>query len=64
MATNTIFRRVPPSGMRPTKNNIFDAQVFLESVGASRKAAEFEKNKPSSLRARPQIASCTSRKGA
>jgi CRP/FNR family transcriptional regulator, cyclic AMP receptor protein len=43
MATNTIFRKVPPSGLRPTKKNIFDAQVFLESVGASRKAAEFGK---------------------
>jgi len=27
--------------MRPTKKNAFDAQVFLESVGASRKVAEF-----------------------
>jgi CRP/FNR family cyclic AMP-dependent transcriptional regulator len=43
MATNTIFRKVPPSGMRLTKKNIFDAQVFLQSVGASRKAAEFGK---------------------
>jgi len=29
--------------MRPTKKNDFDAQVFLESVGASRKVAEFRK---------------------
>ena len=43
MATSTIFRKVPPSGMRPTKKNDFDAQVFLESVGASRKVAEFRK---------------------
>jgi CRP/FNR family transcriptional regulator, cyclic AMP receptor protein len=43
MATNAIFRKVPPSGMRPTKKNVFDAQVFLESVGASRRVSEFRK---------------------
>jgi CRP/FNR family cyclic AMP-dependent transcriptional regulator len=44
MATNAIFRKVSPLGTRPTKKNVFDAQVFLESVGASRKVAEFRKN--------------------
>jgi CRP/FNR family transcriptional regulator, cyclic AMP receptor protein len=43
MATNAIFRKVPPLGMIPTKKNVFDAQVFLESVVASRKVAEFRK---------------------
>jgi CRP/FNR family cyclic AMP-dependent transcriptional regulator len=43
MATNTIFRKVPPSGMGPTKKNAFDAQVFLDSVGASRRIEEFRK---------------------
>jgi CRP/FNR family cyclic AMP-dependent transcriptional regulator len=43
MATNIPFRNVPPSGMKPNKKSTFDAQVFLESVGASRRVAEFRK---------------------
>jgi CRP/FNR family cyclic AMP-dependent transcriptional regulator len=43
MATNMQFRKVPPSGMKPNKKSTFDAQVFLESVGASRRVAEFRK---------------------
>jgi CRP/FNR family transcriptional regulator, cyclic AMP receptor protein len=43
MATNTILRKVPPSGMKPTKKSAFDVQVFLDSVGASRKIVEFQK---------------------
>jgi CRP/FNR family cyclic AMP-dependent transcriptional regulator len=43
MATNAIFGKVPPSGMKPKKENAFDAQVFLDSVGASRRVAEFKK---------------------
>jgi CRP/FNR family cyclic AMP-dependent transcriptional regulator len=41
MATRTIFRKVPPLGIKPKKKSAFDAQVFLESVGASRRVAEF-----------------------
>jgi CRP/FNR family cyclic AMP-dependent transcriptional regulator len=43
MATNTIPRKVPPSPMKPKRKNVFDAQVFLESVGASRRVEEFQK---------------------
>src|ERR1700736_1544777 len=43
MATNMLFRKVPPSGMKANKKSTFDAQVFLESVGASRRVAEFRK---------------------
>jgi CRP/FNR family transcriptional regulator, cyclic AMP receptor protein len=43
MAINTTFRKVPPSNMKSEKKGGFDAQVFLESVGASRKVAEFRK---------------------
>jgi CRP/FNR family cyclic AMP-dependent transcriptional regulator len=41
MATNRIFRKVPPSGIKTQKKGAFDVQVFLESVGASRRVAEF-----------------------
>jgi len=44
MATNTVSRKLPPSGMKPKKKSAFDAQVFLESVGASRRVAEFRRN--------------------
>ena len=43
MATNMTPRKAPPSGMKPKKKIAFDAQVFLESVGASRRVAEFRK---------------------
>jgi CRP/FNR family transcriptional regulator, cyclic AMP receptor protein len=43
MAANTIVRKVPPSGIRSKNEGAFDAQVFLESVGASRRVAEFRK---------------------
>jgi CRP/FNR family transcriptional regulator, cyclic AMP receptor protein len=43
MATNTILRKVPPSGMKPKKNSAFDPHVYLESVGASKRVAEFGK---------------------
>jgi CRP/FNR family cyclic AMP-dependent transcriptional regulator len=43
MATNATIWNVPPSGMKPKKKSAFDAQVFLESVGASRRVAEFRK---------------------
>jgi CRP/FNR family cyclic AMP-dependent transcriptional regulator len=39
----TKLRNVPPSGMKPNKKKtMFDAQVFLESVGASRRVSEFQ----------------------
>jgi CRP/FNR family transcriptional regulator, cyclic AMP receptor protein len=43
MATNTIFRKTLPSGMKPKKKSAFDAQIFLEWVGASRRVAEFRR---------------------
>ena len=43
MGTRTIFGKVPPSGMKPSKKSGFNAQIFLESVGASRRVAEFKK---------------------
>jgi CRP/FNR family transcriptional regulator, cyclic AMP receptor protein len=43
MATNMTFGKAPPSRMKPKKQSAFDAQVFLESVGASRRVAEFRK---------------------
>ena len=43
MATSTVFSKVPRSGMNPKNKGAFDAQVFLESVGASRRVAEFRK---------------------
>jgi CRP/FNR family cyclic AMP-dependent transcriptional regulator len=42
MATNTVSRKLPPSGMKLKKKSAFDAQVFLDSVGASRRVAEFQ----------------------
>jgi CRP/FNR family cyclic AMP-dependent transcriptional regulator len=42
MATNTVSKKVPPSGTKPKKKSAFDVQVFLDSVGASRTIAEFE----------------------
>jgi CRP/FNR family cyclic AMP-dependent transcriptional regulator len=41
MVTETVVRKVPPSGIKPKKKSAFYAQVFLESVGASRRVAEF-----------------------
>src|ERR1700687_5050529 len=46
MATYMTARKAPPSGMKPKKNSAFDAQVFLESVGVSRKVQEFGKKQP------------------
>ena len=46
MATTTRLRKLPSSGMKPKKKSAFDAQLFLESVGASRRVAEFEKDQP------------------
>jgi CRP-like cAMP-binding protein len=37
------FRKAPPSDLKPKNKRTFDAQVFLESVGASRRVAEFRK---------------------
>jgi CRP/FNR family transcriptional regulator, cyclic AMP receptor protein len=42
MATNTVSKKVPPSGMNLKKKSAFDAHVFLDSVGASRRVAEFQ----------------------
>jgi CRP/FNR family transcriptional regulator, cyclic AMP receptor protein len=46
MATRTRLRKLPSSGMKPKTKSAFDAQVFLESVGVSRKVAEFGKDQP------------------
>jgi CRP/FNR family cyclic AMP-dependent transcriptional regulator len=46
VATNSTFSRVRPSGMKPKKHSAFEAQVFLDSVGASRRVAEFRKKQP------------------
>ena len=43
MVTNTAFRKVPPSSAKPKKKSLFDAQDFLDSVGASRRVVEFRK---------------------
>jgi CRP/FNR family transcriptional regulator, cyclic AMP receptor protein len=43
MYAHATIGNVPPSGMEPKKKSAFDAQVFLESVGASRKVQEFGK---------------------
>ena len=42
MATNTVSKKFPPSGIKLKKKSAFDAQVFLDSVGASRRVAEFQ----------------------
>jgi CRP/FNR family cyclic AMP-dependent transcriptional regulator len=42
MATNTVSRKAPPSMKRKNKS-AFDARVFLESVGASKRVEEFRK---------------------
>jgi CRP/FNR family cyclic AMP-dependent transcriptional regulator len=43
MVTNTTFSKGPPSVVKPKKKGPFDAQDFLDSVGASRKVQEFGK---------------------
>ena len=43
MATNTIFRKVPSSSMKSKQKRALDVQVFLESVGALKRVAEFRK---------------------
>jgi len=42
MAINNVSRRIPPSGAKTKKKSAFDAQFFLDSVGASRRVAEFQ----------------------
>jgi CRP/FNR family cyclic AMP-dependent transcriptional regulator len=42
MAMRTRVRKFPSSGMKPRKKSTFDPQVFLESVGASRRISEFQ----------------------
>src|ERR1700737_3654175 len=42
MATSTVSKKVPPSARKTKKKSAFDAQVFLDSVGASRRVAEFQ----------------------
>ena len=42
MATNSTLRKVLPSGMKPKKNSAFDAQLFLDSIGVSRRVADFQ----------------------
>jgi len=41
MATTTRLRKLPLSGLKSKKKGAFDPQVFLESVGASRRVSEF-----------------------
>ena len=43
MATNTVSRKAPPPSMKRKNKSAFDARVFLESVGASKRVAEFRK---------------------
>jgi CRP/FNR family transcriptional regulator, cyclic AMP receptor protein len=43
MATNLMIRKVPPSTVRTRKKTAFDARVFLDTVGASRRVVEFVK---------------------
>jgi CRP/FNR family transcriptional regulator, cyclic AMP receptor protein len=43
MVPNTTFSKSQPSVMKPKKKGPFDAQDFLDSVGASRKVQEFGK---------------------
>jgi CRP/FNR family transcriptional regulator, cyclic AMP receptor protein len=42
MATNNVSKKAPPSGKKTKRKSAFDAQVFLDSVGAARSIAEFE----------------------
>src|SRR3984893_12280071 len=42
MATKRVSKKVPPSGIKLKKKSAFDAQVFLDSVGASRRVAVFQ----------------------
>ena len=42
--TRTRLRNLPSSRTKPKKKSAFDAQVFLESVGVSRKVADFRKD--------------------
>jgi CRP/FNR family transcriptional regulator, cyclic AMP receptor protein len=46
MPINARFGKGPLLGMQPKKKIAFDAQVFLESVGVSRKVQEFGKKQP------------------
>jgi len=44
MAMNATSRKAPTSGMKRNNKSAFDAQVFLDSVGASKRVEEFRKN--------------------
>jgi CRP-like cAMP-binding protein len=44
MANRRRLKKLSSSGIQNKKKNAFDAQVFLESVGASRTVTEFGKN--------------------
>jgi CRP/FNR family cyclic AMP-dependent transcriptional regulator len=44
MATSRRLKKPSSSGIQNRKKSTFDAQTFLESVGASRKVAEFPEN--------------------
>src|ERR1700676_3891604 len=44
MATSTRLKKLSLSGIQNKKKSAFDAQSFLESVGASRKVTEFREN--------------------
>ena len=44
MATSRRLRKLSSSGIQNKKKSAFDAQVFLESVGASRAVTEFGKS--------------------
>jgi hypothetical protein len=48
---------------KPKKKRAFDAQVFLESVGASRKVIEFRENQAIFSQVMLQRVSCMSKKG-
>jgi CRP/FNR family cyclic AMP-dependent transcriptional regulator len=40
---NSLSIGIPRDKLKPQKKSVFDAQVFLQSVGASRRVAEFQK---------------------
>jgi CRP-like cAMP-binding protein len=42
MATNTVSKKASTPGTKTKKKSAFDAQVFLDSVGVSRRVAEFQ----------------------
>ncbi len=42
MPANPLSKKVPPSRTKTKKKSAFDAQVYLDSVGASRRVVEFQ----------------------